>query len=75
MTFEERLTEIRRRLDTDPQFSPYFELESSVLPGFYGDIVRQDLGPLMDWLPEGGLEHDPTAYLKAEQSKDMIALV
>jgi hypothetical protein len=67
--------DIRRRLDTDPQFSPYFEQESSVLPEFYGDIVRQDLGPLMDWLPEGGLEHDPTAYLKAEQSKDMIALV
>ena len=45
-----------------------------MLPGFYGDIVRQDLGPLMDWLPEGGLDHDPTAYLKAEQSKAMIAL-
>jgi len=26
--------EIRDRLDTDPQFLPYFEQESSVLPQF-----------------------------------------
>src|SRR5713101_8124311 len=44
--------EIRDRLDTDPQFPPYFEQESSVLPQFYKNIVRQDLGPLMEWLPE-----------------------
>ena len=67
--------EIRARLDTDPQFRPYFEQESSVLPRFYKDIVRQDLGPLMEWLPGGGLDHDPNAYLKSEQSMDAIALV
>jgi hypothetical protein len=37
--------------------------------------VRQDLGPLMEWLPGGGLDHDPNAYLKSEQSMDAIALV
>jgi hypothetical protein len=67
--------EVRHRLDADPQFSPYFEQESGLLPRFYEDIVRQDLGALMEWLPEGGLDHDPKAYLKAEQSKDVIALV
>jgi hypothetical protein len=72
--------EIRDRLDSDPQFPPYFEQESSVLPEFYRDIVRQDLGPLMEWLPEGALYHDPNAYLKSEHaksehSKDAIALV
>jgi hypothetical protein len=29
----------------------------------------------MEWLPEGGLYHDPNAYLKSEHSKDVIALV
>jgi hypothetical protein len=67
--------EIRDRLDTDPQFPPYFEQESSVLPQFYKNIVRQDLGPLMEWLPEGALYHDPNAYLKSERSKDVAALV
>jgi hypothetical protein len=62
--------EIRDRLDTDPQFPPYFEQESSALPQFYKNIVRQDLGPLMEWLPESALYHDPNAYLKSERSKD-----
>jgi hypothetical protein len=46
-----------------------------VLPQFYKNIVRQDLGPLMEWLPEGALYHDPNAYLKSERCKDVVALV
>jgi hypothetical protein len=61
--------DIRNRLDHDPQFQPYFEQESGVLPEFYKNIVRRDLGPLMDWLPEGALDHDPNAYLKSERSR------
>jgi hypothetical protein len=38
------------------------------------DQVRKDLGPLWEWLPEGGLEHDPNAYLKAEQSRATVAI-
>jgi hypothetical protein len=30
--------------------------------------VRRDLGLLWEWLPEGALYHDPTAYLKSERS-------
>jgi hypothetical protein len=67
--------EIRTRLDSDPQFRPYFEQESGALPQFYKNIVRQDLGPLMEWLPEDALYHDPNAYMKAERSKDVVALV
>ena len=66
--------QIRNRLDTDAQFAPYFEQESSVLPEFYRNIVGQDLGPLMEWLPEDALYHDSNAYLKSEQWKDVIAL-
>ena len=61
--------EIRKRLDTDRQFQPYFEQESTELPQFYLDMVDEDLGPLLEWLPEGALYHDPNAYLKSERSK------
>ena len=56
--------EIRRRLDRDPQFLPYFEGESGRLPDFYRNRIRKDLGSLWDWLPPGALEHDPHAYLQ-----------
>ena len=58
--------EVRRRLDRDPQFLPYFEQETTRLPQFYLDLVRKDLGPLWEWLPGGALEHDPNAYSKSE---------
>jgi hypothetical protein len=60
--------EIRERLDSDRQFSPYFEQESDQLPGFYLGMVRKDLGALWEWLPEGAIEHDPYSYLKSERS-------
>ena len=58
-------SEIRRRLDSDPQFAPYFQQETTVLPHFYEEIVRKDLGPLWRWLPAGALHHDANAYLKS----------
>jgi hypothetical protein len=59
-------SEIRRRLDNDPTFLPYFEQESAELPRFYIDLLRKEMGPLWDMLPQGALKHDPYAYLKAE---------
>jgi hypothetical protein len=61
-------SEIRARLDTDPQFSPYFEQESDELPEFYTGLIRKDLGELWGSLPAGGLKHDPYSYLKCERS-------
>ena len=58
-----------RRLDHDRQFLPYFEQETTELPHFYRDLVRQDLGQLWDWLPIGALDHDPNAYSKSERSR------
>ena len=58
-------TEVRRRLDTDPQFRGYFEQETTKLPQFYRDLARRDLGPQWEWLPEGAMDHDPNAYLKS----------
>ena len=59
---------IRRQLDEDPQFRPFFEQETTELPQFYVDWIRKDLGPFWEWLPEGALYHDPNAYLKAEEN-------
>ena len=35
------------------------------LPSFYVDPIREDLGWLWDWLPDGAVYHDPYAYLKS----------
>jgi hypothetical protein len=56
---------IRKRLDADPEFRPYFEQRSTALPRFYADMVRRDLGPLWKWMPVGALHHDPNAYRNA----------
>ncbi len=61
--------EIRRRLDADARFLPYFERETTALPQFYVDLVRQDLGELWEWLPAGALYHDPNAYSQAERKQ------
>ena len=58
-------TEVRRRLETDRQFRPYFEGETAELPRFYMDLARKDLGRLWEWLPDGAMHHDPNAYLKS----------
>ena len=55
---------IRRLLDTDRSVRRFFDGETSVIPSFYVDRVKKDLGPLWEYLPEGALEHDPNAYLK-----------
>ncbi len=58
---------IRRLLDTDTAVRRFFDGESHVVPQFYVDRVRKDLGPLWDALPAGALEHDPNAYLESQQ--------
>ncbi len=68
-------TEVRRLLETDSQFRGFFERETTVIPKFYSDLIRKDLGPLWDWLPPGAMYHDPNAYLKAENERtDKISI-
>ena len=64
--------EIRKRLNTDPQFRRYFEQETTELPSFYVDQIRKDLGPLWEWLPDGAMHHDPLAYLKSTSGADTL---
>jgi hypothetical protein len=58
--------QVRHLLGADPQFRSYFEQETTVLPPFFGDRLRNDLGEMWEWLPEGALHHDPNAYLKSQ---------
>jgi hypothetical protein len=55
---------VRRLLDTDRSVRRFFDGETSEVPAFYTDRVKQDLGPLWEYLPAGALDHDPNAYLK-----------
>jgi hypothetical protein len=66
-------TEVRRRLDEDSAFMPYFEGESDSLPQFYVDRVQRDLGAFWHHLPAGSLFHDPNAYLKAHSASGASA--
>jgi hypothetical protein len=59
-------SKVRKLLDTDTTVNRYFDGDSDVLPSFYEDRMRRDLGPFMSLLPQGATRHDPNAYLHAE---------
>ena len=67
-------TRLRQLLETDRHLRSYFERETTELPQFYVDRMRNDLGPLWEWLPKGALHHDPHAYLKSEQESQLTTL-
>jgi hypothetical protein len=55
--------EIFKHLNSDVKFRQYFEQETTELPQFYLNIIRKELGPLWEWLPEGAVYHNQNAYL------------
>jgi len=57
--------QVRSLLLSDPAFRAFFEQETEVVPPFYVDRIRRDLGPINDWLPDGALFHDQNAFLKS----------
>ncbi len=59
-------TRVRRMLDEDPTARRFFDGEDTLLPAFYRDKIRRDMGALWDQLPTGGLVHDQNAYLKSQ---------
>ena len=58
-------TKVRRLLDTDVSLRRFFDGETTTLPRFYTEQVRNDLGPFWEALPDGALSHDQNAYLRA----------
>jgi hypothetical protein len=68
-------TKIRKLLETDRSVRAYFEGETTVLPQFYHERIRRELGPMYDYLPEGAINHDPTAYLSSVAEEPALAPV
>jgi hypothetical protein len=66
-------SQIRSLLDTDKKFRDYFEQESDQVPQFYKDRIKNDLGDLWQWLPDGDIQHDPNAYLSSTKQEVLIA--
>lgn len=60
-----RYIHLRRLLDTDAQVRDFWDNRTTALPPFYLDCVRRDLGVWWEWLPEGGLYHDPYGPFEA----------
>jgi hypothetical protein len=59
-----RIHRFLNRYNTDQTFRAFHDGETTEIPQFYINWVRNDLGVLWDWLPEGALSYDPNAYLK-----------
>lgn len=55
--------QVRKNLIEDKKFRDYFEGETTQLPAFYTNIMKEQLGIWWQWLPEGAIQHDPNAYL------------
>jgi hypothetical protein len=55
---------ILTNLNFDSKFRAYFEQETTELPPFYKEMIKNEMGPLWSWLPEGAIFHDQNAYLK-----------
>src|SRR5262249_4683106 len=62
---------LRGLLDSDSSLRRFLDGESALLPAFYTDHVRRDLGPFWASLPDGALSHDPNAYLKSQAERPL----
>lgn len=61
--------QVRHLLLTDPGFRAFFEQETEVVPPFYIDRIRRDLGPMWASLPDGAVQHDQNALLKSHEGR------
>jgi len=43
--------------------------KTSELPEFYKEMIKNEMGPLWDSLPEGAIFHDQNAYLKSMEKR------
>lgn len=60
---------IFQQLNSDVRFRQYFEQETTELPQFYLTIIKNELGPLYDWLPERAIYHNQNAYLNSVKER------
>ncbi len=62
-----RIQEVHRHLIEDKPFRDFYERETNILPPFFVDRIKKDLGPLWDWLPEGALHYDMETAFNSPQ--------
>ncbi|AFD05653.1 B12-binding domain-containing radical SAM protein [Solitalea canadensis] len=66
--------EVRKNLIENKPFRQYFEGETTVLPQFYINIIKKDLGEWWEWLPAGSINHNPNIYLhKTSQQVNQLS--
>ncbi|HUX83674.1 MAG TPA: hypothetical protein VMV20_00445, partial [Chitinophagaceae bacterium] len=63
---------VRENLVQDRNFRKFFEGESKVLPDFYSNIIKKDLGNWWPWLPQTALLHNPNAYLDKTAPQPLV---
>lgn len=61
--------QILEHLNSNKNFRNYFEQETEILPQFYFEMIKKDLGSLWEYLPEGAIYHDQNAYLNATRER------
>ena len=61
--------DILNQLNSNTRFRDYFEQETTELPQFYLNLMKEELGPLWEWLPEGAIFHDQNAYLNSVEER------
>lgn len=66
--------EVLHQFDENPQFTAFFEGETTEIPQFFVDRIRKDLGAFWEWLPDGALSHDSNAYLKETRENPLAQL-
>ena len=52
------LSSILKNLQEEPEFQSFVRKETNRIPQFMIDTVRNDLGPLWDWLPDKSLSYN-----------------
>src|SRR5207248_3260582 len=55
---------IRHMLDVDRSVWKFMDAETDQIPEFYVSLIRRELGPVYDHLPEGAMNRGPNAFLK-----------
>ena len=65
-------TELRARLESDPQVQKFWGGETTEIPDYLTDWIKKDIGVFWDWLPEGALYHEPNAYLESTERPTQV---
>jgi len=63
---QKRYLHMQGMLQENKPFRKFFDGETQILPDFFRDKIRQDLGAFREFLPPGAMMHDHLAYLRSQ---------